>query len=927
MDGLRRPPADSAIVGRDAERARLAELLDSGDGVLAAVLTGPAGIGKTVLWEWAVDRAAAGGYRVLASRAGVAETQLPWVALTDLLAAAGTDLLTGLSPPQEHALRVVMLQSEAGTAVEDRAVGMALWSVLSALASSGPVLLALDDLPYLDAASAGALRFALRRIEPAARLRLIATARGTGEAARLAPLDGLPADRVLPVSVGPVSVGALYEMLATRLGTQLDRPALLRVHETSGGNPLYALELARAMARLEIRPRPGVPLPVPTSLDGLVADRVRSLQPDVLAIAAGAAASWRFTDAGLDPDAVERAVRAGVVVADDAPVLGGRRIVRAAHPLVSAAAYAALPENARRGLHQRLSAVADDPLESARHAALAATSADPRIALALDAGVAASLAAGAPVIAVELSRLALQHTTGDSDRAARLDILADALVRAGDSPGALEAQRQAVGLTSELTQRVRRRIRLAEVATEVTGWPGAAAELQAAETEAATDPVLRSEVLLTLAAVTDDIGLADTSATEAVALLEQSGAPDPAVLAGALCQAAGARFRAGRGLDHQMFARAAELERLYPSRRLSDRADASYAALLKYADDLPEAELRLLDLLAEARASADLSSIAYALAHLPQVALWQGQIARARNFAEEHLAVAEQGSLAAQEGQARFNLGLTMLFEGHLDEPAYALLRLRDPAIATDWDWLRMHGALGFAALSAGDPAAAATHLDRWHAVLTGMGLREPGYSRWQLDYVVSLIATGRLPDAGSFLDELEDQVTSSGRRSAAAIAATGRAMIGAASGRLDQAMAAISDVLVFYDSSPLRFDRARTLLIAGQIQRRAKAKRLAQEMLTEARREFAAFGAAAWVRQSAAELARVNLRPPAIAGLTETERRVAELAAAGLTNREVAQQLFLAVKTVEANLARAYRKLGITSRAELGARMGPREQ
>jgi DNA-binding NarL/FixJ family response regulator len=152
----------------------------------------------------------------------------------------------------------------------------------------------------------------------------------------------------------------------------------------------------------------------------------------------------------------------------------------------------------------------------------------------------------------------------------------------------------------------------------------------------------------------------------------------------------------------------------------------------------------------------------------------------------------------------------------------------------------------------------------------------------------------------------------------------TGRAMVDAASGRMPEALAAIEQALTWYDTSPLRFDRARTLLIAGQIHRRVKAKRLAQEALAEAHREFTAFGAAAWARQAAAELARVNLRPAAASALTETERRVAELAAAGLTNREVAQQLFVAVKTVEANLARVYRKLGITSRAELGARMGP---
>jgi DNA-binding CsgD family transcriptional regulator len=441
--------------------------------------------------------------------------------------------------------------------------------------------------------------------------------------------------------------------------------------------------------------------------------------------------------------------------------------------------------------------------------------------------------------------------------------------------------------------------------------------------EAAADPEIRSEALLILAAVTDDIALADVSAAAAVTLLEQVSQPDPGVMSGALSQAAGARFRAGRGLDSDLFRRAIDLERTQPGRRVSDRADASYAALLKYADDLGQAETRLLALLAEARAAGDLSSIAYALAHLPQIALWQGQLGRARQLAQEHLDVAEQGSLAAQAGQARHNLGLVMAYEGRLDEAAQVLASTRDGVLATNWDRQRAHGALGFVALSRGDPPAAAGHLDQWHALLAAMHLREPGYSRWHLDYLTALVATGRRADALAFLDHLDALVASSGRQSARVIALTGRAMVQAASGRLPEAQAVIEQALRWYDTAPFRFDRARTLLIAGQIHRRAKAKRRAHDALAEAHREFTAFGAAAWTRQAAAELARVNLRPAAAGALTETERRVAELAAAGLTNKEAAQQLFLAVKTVEANLARAYRKLGITSRAELGARMG----
>jgi DNA-binding CsgD family transcriptional regulator len=915
------------IAGRDAEHALLARFLDAGEAT-AALLTGAAGIGKTALWEWATARAASAGHLVLASRAGAAEAQLPWVGLTDLLRGTEASALAGLPAPQREALRVVMLQSNPGEPADERAVGTALLSVLSAQARSRPVLIALDDLPYLDAATTGALRFALRRLGPESGVRLIATARGEGS--RWAPLDGLPADQVLSIAVGPVTVAALVELLADRLAVRLARPVLMRVHATSGGNPLYALELARALDRLEIAVTPGVPLPVPTSLDALVAERVRSLPRDILLIAAGTAAAWRFTDEGLEPGALERAEAAGLVIVDEPgvpgglTVLGGPRTVRAAHPLMSAAAYAALPATERRALHQRLAEGTDDPLERGRHAALAATRADPRIAVALDAGVTAALAAGAPDIAAELSRLALQHTSADADRAVRLDLLADALVRAGDSPGAVRAQGQAIDLTPAGPGRARRRIRLAEMATEVIGWGGAAAELQAAAAEAAGDAVVRSEALLTLAAVTDDIDLADVSAAEAVALLEAGGQAEPAVMSGALGQAAGAKFRAGRGLDHDMFRRAIDLERDHPSRRLSDRADASYAALLKYADDLGDAEARLLALLAESRASGDLSSIAYSLAHLPHIALWQGQLGRARQFAQEHLDVAEQGTLAAQAGQARHNLGLVLVYEGRLDEGSAALTSSLDAAMVTDYDRHREAGALGFAALSGGDPATAAGHFDRWHAVLTAMHLREPGYSRWHLDYLVSLVATGRLADARAFLDHLDALVAASGRRSAGAVALTGRAMVHAASGELPAALAAIGQSLAWYEDSPLRFDRARTLLIAGQLQRRAKAKRLAQGLLTEAHREFTAFGARAWAAQAAAELARVNLRPTASGELTETERRVAELTAAGLTNREVAQRLFLSVKTVEANLARVYRKLAITSRAELGARMGP---
>jgi AAA ATPase domain len=278
----RRSPAETVIVGRDAERVVLTRFLnagarawsivhggaadhgatvrDGGDGTrVAAILTGPAGIGKTALWEWALERASSAGYLVLLSRAGIAETQLPWVGLTDLLRTVPASVLTGLPRPQGHALQVVMLQSGPGEPVDERAVGTALWSVLSVLAGSQPVLIALDDLPYLDAASAGALRFALRRVGPDTPVRLVATAPGRR------------------VPVGAAGRPARQPGAASR-----NRPRHHgRAVRVAGGSP--------GGAALAARPAAG---------------------------AAGTAAAWRFTDAGLESGAVERAALAGVVIVD-----------------------------------------------------------------------------------------------------------------------------------------------------------------------------------------------------------------------------------------------------------------------------------------------------------------------------------------------------------------------------------------------------------------------------------------------------------------------------------------------------------------------------------------------------------------------------------------------------------------------------------
>jgi DNA-binding NarL/FixJ family response regulator len=909
-------PAD--LIGRASERAAVLAALDASAAVL---LTGDAGIGKTAIWESIVAERRASGDRVLMSRATAAEARLPWVGLTDFIRTVPPEIVASLPDVQRLVLEAVSLQGGSAEVLDERMVGTALLSALQAASRNSPVLLAVDDLPYLDTASASAVAFALRRMEGPHPARLLATVRDHD--LRSPALLGLPSDRCSVLPVGPLSLGAVFNLLQDRRGIRLARPLLLRVYETSGGNPLYALELARALDRLEISPKPGTPLPVPAGLNALVDARVRDLPPEVAEVVAATAAAWRFTAGNDDAEAVEFAAAAGMVVVAEPAVVGGARAIRAAHPLLSAAAYNGLTASRRRQLHARLAAAADDPVERVRHFALAATEPQAALAAELDVGVAAALAAGVPDIAVGLAQLSLEHTTDVALRPARLDRLADAQLRSGDSSGAWQTQSDAIAATPAGAERARRRIRLAEIAVEVTSWADAERELQVAIAEATDDPPVLAEALLTLAAVTDDIGLAETSAQRAVDILDAQRDPDPVILSGALNQLAGARFRAGHGLDHELFARAIEIERAHPARRLSDRADASYAALLKYADDFDSAEDMLTSLLDEARTTGDLSSITYALSHLVHLYLWRGELARGRACADEHLEIAVQGELQGQEAQARYNVGLAMACQGQLDDAENMLLGVLDTSSTHAWLVHRVHAVLGFVALSRNDAVRAARHTDLWHQALIDMHFREPGYSRSHLDHLCALIDTGRTADAAAFCDELSEQAQRSGRESAAAVVLTGRAMLEAHAGRLADAIALSASALSWYDTSPLRFDRARTLLIAGRISRRAKAKSDARTQLTEAEHEFASFGAIAWQAQAAAELARVNVRPSAPSELTETERLVAQLAASGLSNREVADRTFLAVKTVEANLARAYRKLGIRSRAELGAWLG----
>ena len=288
------PAAALAIVGREDELAVLDEFFDADPHPSRAlVLDGDPGIGKTTLWRYAVACADAGPSRVLSCAPARSEAPLAYASLRDLFADVDVDdeLASRLPSPQRRALEVALLRADPGRAKPDQgAISAAVLGALRMLGELSPVLLAIDDSQWLDAESAAVLRFVVRRIDSSP-ISLLVASRGGADAAAALGLDrALPDERVLRIHIGPLSLGALHRMLNVRLDKVFPRPTLRRLHEVSGGNPFFALELARALERRGGRPGMSEILPVPERLNELVSERLATLPDEAFEVVQVAAA-------------------------------------------------------------------------------------------------------------------------------------------------------------------------------------------------------------------------------------------------------------------------------------------------------------------------------------------------------------------------------------------------------------------------------------------------------------------------------------------------------------------------------------------------------------------------------------------------------------------------------------------------------------
>ena len=909
------------IFGREAELRSLGMFLDGlAAGPAALVLAGQAGAGKTTLLRAGAALAAERGITVLQSAPARGELRLAFAGLTDLLGPCLDGVIDELPAPQARALRVALLLEEAPPLPpEPRAIAAALRGAVTLLSRAAPVLLVIDDVQWLDPASEAAVGFAIRRVEDE-RVGLLCAQRSASPGADL-PLEltraRLPSE-LLPV--GGLSLGAVHRMLRARLGTAFSHPVLRRIEAGSGGNPFIALEIGRALVRRGGSVSTDTRLPVPETLAGLVGERLSTLAPAVMEAIQLVAVlpdepADRYLTAGTDSMALDSAILAGVLEQD-----GGR--LRFTHPLLAAAVDAAIPPARKRKLHAAAAGIARLPEERARHRALATSGGSAAVAQELADAAQAAAARGAPSVAAELFELGAALTpAGDRmGQRRRLDS-ARQLAFAGDTSAARALLEQ---LAASMPPGVDRsdalsqlgRLREDDLAVGTSLLRQALAEAEDDLCRAADIHMALSDIAL----ATGDQAVALAEAKQALADAEAAG--DQALLASSLAQAYCYSFIVGADLDDGQLERALELEQTVGRAPL--RTQPSFVAGFCHLSQgrLEEAEVELQRVLDRATADGVEYSRADALLRLSLLAGRRGNARRAAELAAAGLDIAEQLDLSQLVSALLYGCGRAALQLGDV-ETVRAVAR-RGTELATqsgDRPYvLSYQGLLGSLDLALGEYAAAAATYRPLLKLGREMGVRLFVSQGVAPDAVEALSAAGYVDEADVFLAEVAPFARDMGTEAAFLRC---RGAVATARGDLDAAITELASALRLLDRvSPQPVERGRTLLALGAIQRRLKQRAAARATLTEAMTIFAGVEAPLWAARAQAELARISGRAQVADELTSTERQVAELVARGLSNRQVAGELFVSVRAIESTLTKTYAKLGVRSRTELATRL-----
>lgn len=858
--------------------------------LVACVIEGEPGIGKTSLWRAAV--AAADNVRV--SRPREAEASFAFAALADLFADLRADVLDSLRPPQRRALEVALLLREArGRPPEPHAVGAATLTALRALA---PLVVAIDDIQWLDRASADALAFALRRLTPADDVRVVATLRTAGEDVTRA-IDDAQVERI---DLLPLSFGAVQRLVADRAPQSLPRRVVRRLYDASGGNPFFAIELARNAS-------PAGDIGMPDSLVALVGSKLERVDAEaeraVLLTALLADPRPATVGAVVDRPAVEAAIGAALLDEDTGAL-------RLAHPLIGTAARErARPEDLRT-LHLRLAEVVAVPEERIRHRALGTVPPDAAVAAELEAVAGEAAARGAVVAAAELSEQAWRYTAPAApERVQRAITAAEAYRRIGGHVRGRSIIEHTLPQIESAPERVRALFQLALL--HPSERPDAFDDALREATGALRAEILAEKAERATIGNAEDVRPAHGWSSEAVELARE--ARDPRLVSRTLGALAWMEMLLGR--DPERLLR--EAEACATDHPLFDDADRIRGVRAVWRGELPRARDLLTRLLERAVDQEEEFCQVIFVHHLLELELRAGDQVR---LAQRAFELEDVVAPFADTGEALMARARAAVAAGHGDlaSAVRELDRCRGAAGGSvGWLALDAHRTAGLAALAAGDATAAADHLCAVRNRVDSAGIEDPGAFPFAADLVEALAGVGRREEAAATLSSLERAAETQEHPWALATAARARAHLLSAAGDLDGAEVSLRRALALHGTLELPLDEARARLALGAVHRRARRRREARAELESAHGAFVRLGATGFAERAAEELARVAGRRRA-EGLTPTEQRVAGLVAEGLTNRQIAERLVVSVAAIEAHLTRIYAKLGVRRRTEL---------
>ena len=925
--------AGRRVLGRGRELAQIDEFVAGAHyGFAALAIVGEAGIGKTTVWEEAVRAAEGRSYTVLRCRAAEQEVALAYAGLGDLFDDSEI-VLPRLRRPQREALAAALMLSVAAP-LDQRAVGLGVLAAFRLHAAGRPTLVAVDDVQWLDGSTVRVLQFALRRLtnEP---LRLLMTLR-SGSVSPLVQRASLPVE-LDELRLGPLDEASLEDLLRQAVGQHVRKATLRELHDVSGGNPFFALEIARESVRTGRYLEDGEPFPIPDDVRNLLEERLRRLdertRDALLIVAAAARPTSTLLQGVLGDDArayLAQALEAGVLVFE-------RGRLRFSHPLLASAVYAGHDSGDRRRVHLRLADAVTDPEERGRHLALGSEIPDAGIAAALDTAVAAARKRGAPDAAALLGEHALRLTPpgNESDLARRAMNAADDLFVIGELDRSEALVRDLAARMPAGPPRARVLRRLVRARGYAIGFADTETLLRGALADASSDLPTRTLLEHDLGQALLQYGHLEAAMPHCDAAVELvAQVDDDLLLQRAHTTRDVLRFMQGHNLPSGLEDRArALIARDARERRAAEPAFLNdvlgCALMLKSADRLGFARELLEHLLATMEAERGEGIVAPVLFHLAELECWAGRLDRSIEFVRE----LQRGLTRVKQGGMRtrvaYAAALVHAHRGRLDR-AHGIAAMHLAAAASVDDTfltIRLESLLGFIALSATKPATAAEHLRRASALSESAGYGEPGVVRYAGDEIEALLGVDDLEAAKLSLERLEQRARSLDRLWAHAVAGRGRALLTAATGDVSGALEIARASLPVHDRLGQPLERGRLLITIGILHRRLKDRRAAREALTLARATFDSIGASAWAARATAEAERISGRRPQPSGLTPTEQRVAELAAAGRANKEIAAEMHLSVKAVEANLSRVYRKLAIRARSELAGRLLDRER